>query len=81
MATMAGAILADLPDPATVQLWADAERIAHELHEAQRRIILDRRLLPDMLAWERLPRPTQNARIAAVVELLERDIIAGPEPT
>jgi hypothetical protein len=72
------AILDTLPHPAEVQLWADGEHIARELHETQRRIILDRRHLSDMLAWHRLPRAVQNVRVAAIVDLLERGIITGP---
>ncbi|XTZ17060.1 hypothetical protein ACQSSU_06685 [Micromonospora echinospora] len=80
MSATKAAILDTLPHPAEVQLWSDGEGIARELHETQRRIVVERRLLPDVMAWDRLPHAVQNARVAAIVELLERGIIAGPRP-
>ncbi|MEU8186027.1 hypothetical protein [Micromonospora carbonacea] len=81
MGAIKNAILADLPDPAEVQLWRDGEQIAQVLHETQTRIAVERYLLPRVRPWDELPAAVKACRVAACVELLERGIIAGPLPS
>ncbi|MEV4767785.1 hypothetical protein [Micromonospora humida] len=81
MGAIKDAALATLPDPAEVQLWHDSERLAQVLHETQARIAVERHLLPQVRPWDELPAAVKTCRVAAVVELLERGIIAGPLPS
>lgn len=73
MSAMKDRILAELPDGAEVQLYAEAERIARAAHEARQRQTGGG---PD---WSDLPRSERVQAVDVYAELLERGIVALAE--
>lgn len=76
-------ILSQLPDGAEMQLYAQAEQVAQAFHETYERLASERGYRTRRASaapWAHVPRQNQTLMIAVCAELLERGVIAGPDP-